>query len=318
MSRLSRAFTDPARRPRTIIIVATVVIAALGLYGASMIVTSTQWFCNDACHNVHADNKLQFYASAHAEISCMACHYPANMDPAKFAIDRADKLLDVYPTVTGDFPMPLNEYSRIALKMDPGTCTQCHTPVRKVTASPGMIIDHDVHSERGITCTVCHNRTAHALTTPLSLPNNRYPEDFMTMRACFRCHAVGATSPAPEFKAPGNCTMCHKPTFDLRPASHDASWLPTVTAGASAGPGTHAEAAKEDSSTIAEAAAEWSHVREEFISEQPRILMRLIDVDTEEPIDLPPAAAVSECGMCHDPATFCTPCHEQYSEAFGG
>lgn len=317
MSRFTRAFTDPTRRPRTIILIATVVIAAATLYGASMMLTSTQWFCNDACHNVHADNKLQFYASAHSQISCMACHYPPNMHPVKFAFDRADKLLDVYPTFVGDFPMPLNEHSRIALKMTSDTCTQCHTPVRKITTSPGIIIDHEVHAKRGFNCTVCHNRTAHVLTTPLSLPNNRYPEDFMKMQACFRCHALGADSPAPAYSAPGTCTLCHKPNYEFRPKSHDASWMTTASAGATDSVSGHTKAAEEASRTAEESKAEWAKVREEFLSEQPRFLMRLIDVDTEEPIDLPPAASVNECTTCHDSATFCDPCHAQYGKAFG-
>jgi hypothetical protein len=322
MSRFTRAFTDPTRRPRTIIVISTVVIGALALYGLSMILTSTQWFCNDACHNVHADNKLQFYASAHSQISCMACHYPTNMHPAKFALDRADKLLDVYPTFVGDFPMPLNEYSRIALKMDSSTCTQCHTPKRKITTSPGIIIDHEVHAKRGFNCTVCHNRTAHALTTPLSLPNNRYPEDFMTMRACYRCHALGADSPAPKYQAPGTCSLCHKAGYELKPKSHDASWVTTgvvapTTSTTKPTPSGHAKAAEEVSATVAESKAEWAKVREEFLSEQPRFLMRLINVDTETPIDLPPAESVDECGMCHDSKTFCDACHAQYKNAFG-
>lgn len=308
VSKILGAFTDPQRRQRTIIVLAMVIIVALGFYGAAMMATSTRWFCNDACHNVHADNKLQYYASAHSEISCMACHYPPNMDPVKFAVDRVDKLLDIYPTIAGKFEMPLNEYSRMALTMSSDRCTQCHSGSRKVTPSPGMIIDHDVHAERKINCTVCHNRTAHVQTTPLSLPGNRYAEDFMTMRACFRCHVSSGESPSPAYAASGQCSVCHTPKFQLMPADHEAGWVTSSTAT----PSGHSKAAEADASEVETAKEEWAKEREEFLTKKPRILMQLINVDNERPIDLPPAATVGTCSMCHDDATFCQPCHNRY------
>lgn len=301
------AFADPHRRPKAIMWTAVVLIAAFTLYGASMTVTSTTWFCNDVCHNVHFDNQRQYHASSHSEISCIACHYPPDLDPARFALDRVDKLLDVYPTIAGTFEMPLNAYSRLALKTSSAQCTQCHGTHRRVTPVDGLRIDHETHAQRGISCTVCHNRVAHPEKFALTLPGNRKHEDFMTMRACFRCHTLTATSPS-TFTAPGTCRTCHTPDFKLVPASHEASggaWVTPVAGGMS----LHAQAARADSASVSAARRTWAADRQAFLDKQPRIIMRLIGVDTERPLDLPPAATVSQCDTCHVRATFCDPCH---------
>jgi Zn finger protein HypA/HybF involved in hydrogenase expression len=302
------AFADPKRRPRAIVLTLMILIAALGLYAASMTVTSSTWFCNDVCHNVHADNKRQWQAGSHSEISCMACHYPVRLDPLRFALDRVDKLLDVYPTVTNTFEMPLNRYSRMALEMPSAQCTQCHSPQRQVTPTRGLIIDHEAHANRGINCTVCHNRVAHPQKFPLTIRGNAYAEDFMTMRACFRCHTQSGTGPSPAYKAPGACPTCHTAAFDLVPASHGTTSGAWTTPGAD-GLSGHAKAAREDSAAVTAARADWAVANKGFIDEEPRIIMQIIDVDTEKPIDLPPAATVGSCDTCHVSATFCDPCH---------
>jgi hypothetical protein len=304
-----KALEDRATRRRVIVWLFTTLIVLLALYAGSMVVTSTRWFCNDGCHNVHADNKKTYFASSHSEISCMACHYPPNMDPARFALDRVDKLLDIYPTITGTFEMPLNEYSRSALRMDSDRCTQCHTANRLITPKPGMIIDHDVHTKRGIGCTVCHNRVAHPENLPYELPGNKHHEDFMTMRACFRCHTLTDTAPS-AYKAPGTCPTCHTASFDLVPASHKTvsagtGWLTPLDGGLS----LHATAADADARATGEAVAEWTPKADEFFTKEPRIIMQLINVDTEKPLHVPPAATVRECYTCHVRASFCVPCH---------
>lgn len=304
------AFKDPVRRPRAIVWTAVALLIAFALYGTSMVATSTAWFCNDGCHNVHADNKRTFYAGVHSRISCMACHYPVNLDPARFALDRVDKLLDIYPTISGTFKMPLNEYSRIGLEMPSELCTQCHTSNRKITPTDGLKIDHTAHSAKAINCTICHNRVAHPELYAYTLPGNKHHEDFMTMRACFRCHSL-EDSPRNGFTAPGTCPTCHTPEFRLEPASHAATETPWLLP-AGGGMSGHAKAAQADSKAVASAKATWGPIAKEFVDEEPRIIMRIIDVGTEKPLDLPPVATVGECGMCHVPATFCDPCHARY------
>lgn len=299
-----RALRDPATRRTMIVWLFVAAIAALALYAGSMTVTSTAWFCNDVCHNVHADNKKTYYAGSHSEISCMACHYPPGLDPARFALDRVDKLLDIYPTITGTFEMPVNEYSRSGLRLPSDRCTQCHSVNRVPSTRPGMVIDHEAHAKKGIGCAVCHNRVAHPETVAYELPGNEHHEDFMEMRACFRCHSLTDSSPS-EFEASGACATCHTASFDLVPQSHGEGWM----AAEGGTPSAHAVAAKEDDEAVREAVAEWTPRAEEFFTRQARPIMRFIDVDAELPLRLPPAATVSECYSCHVKSTFCEPCH---------
>jgi hypothetical protein len=302
------AFADPKSRPHAIVFTLMILIGVLAVYGTAMVVTSSTWFCNDVCHNVHADNARQWAAGSHSEVSCIACHYPTGLDPVRFALDRVDKLLDIYPAVSNTFEMPLNRYSRIGLELPSDQCTQCHGSHRQVTPALGVLIDHDAHARHGINCTVCHNRVAHPQTLPLTIRDNAYAEDFMTMRACFRCHTLTGSGPSPAYTGRGACATCHTADFGLTPASHG------TTSGAWTTPGPdglsgHAKAARDDSASVTSARSDWAKASAGFTDEEPRVIMRLIDVDTEKPIDLPPASTVATCDMCHVRATFCDPCH---------
>lgn len=299
-------FTDPLRRPRAIVWSMTGVIVLLGLYAVSQMATSTAWFCNDPCHVVHADNKTAYYAGSHSEVSCIACHYPVNMGPVAFVLDRVDKLLDIYPTVAGTFEMPVNELSHIALATPDEQCTQCHELAnRTVTPSPGILIDHEVHTGNGVVCAACHNRVAHPEDgLEFTLEGNGPKADFMTMTACFRCHTLTDGSPS-EFTAPGECSACHPADFDLVPASHDdAGWY--TERGESGG---HAAAAREEASETAEAGQEWSAHAEEFYDREGRLLVRLAGVDETIKTKVPPPATINECFTCHVRAEFCDACH---------
>jgi hypothetical protein len=308
MRKLIAAFKDARTRPRAIAWTGTALVAVLFVYGLSMGVTSTAWFCNSVCHNVHADNAKQWAAGTHSEISCMACHYPPGLDPARMALDRVDKLLDIYPAVTNTFEMPLNAHSRIALEMPSDQCTQCHSSNREPTAARGMLVGHEAHEAKEINCTICHNRMAHPEVFELTLPGNEKHEDFMEMRACFRCHSLGSEA-RNGFTAAGTCATCHKPGFNLRPASHFFTATPWVGADGYAGAiSGHTAAALEDSASVALARNQWEPIAAEFVDEEPGFIARLIDVDTEQPLDLPPVATVEECGMCHA-KSFCDDCH---------
>ena len=149
----------------------------------------------------------------------MACHMPVNANPVIFLIHKAEALGELAQTVTNSYELPLNAESEVALTMTEDKCTQCHSPAtRKFTPSEGIKIDHKVHAEKAVTCTLCHNRTAHVEDFPLTLKNpetgepNTKHADFMMMTACFRCHGQEEKAPAP-----GTCAACHP--AGLRPAS---------------------------------------------------------------------------------------------------
>ncbi len=279
-------FTDPVRRPRFIIWlgIATMILVILWCFG--LVGTSFNWFCEEPCHIVHYDNTMTFNAGSHSEIMCVACHEPVNASPLTYTFMKIYVLPDLWSTATRTFQMPLNPYSEVAVKMPTEQCTQCHNlDTRAITPSSGMIIDHGVHAKNDIRCTLCHNRVAHPEEdVTYVLPGDKKHENWMTMDACFRCHGLQT-----DAKAPGDCSECHPPGFDLVPASHEATGWYTLY-GESAG---HAKAAKAESTSVEAALAHKEPTEERVEGEEPA---------------LQAAATVNSCYTCHK-ATFCSECH---------
>ena len=120
-----------------------------------------------------------------------------------------------------------------------------------MTPSPGIIINHDIHTKNGVTCTTCHNRVAHKEDFTLTLPGNQKHADFMKMQACFRCHTLTpGTKTGLGLTATGKCSACHTADFVLKPANHaDAGFYPKG----------HAQMAKDDPSYCT-----MCHVRQQF------------------------------------------------------
>lgn len=294
-------YTDPVRRPRYIAWTAAGVIGLAAFVIAALGVTSTYWFCANGCHKVQDDTIIAYDRSPHSEISCMACHMPVNADPVTFLLHKAEALGELYLTATNKFHLPLNKGSHLALDgkhMGSKQCNQCHwLENRNVTPSKGIIIDHAVHEEAEIHCTVCHNRTAHVedfeltLTDPNTGEPNQPHEDFMLMAACYRCHTTSGESVS-GIVAPGECEACHTPGFDLKPANHDEPGFYEAF-GESGG---HAELANEDY-------AAYTAAREGL--DEPHT-----DAPMEEQLlHLPPVAAVGYCQTCHNEREFCDGCH---------
>ena len=308
-------FRDPVRRPRyivwsavSIIVLAMVMILALG-------VTSSYWFCANGCHKVQDDTIIAYDKSVHSEISCMACHMPVGANPAVFILHKAEALGELYLTITNQYELPLNADSEVALKMPSKQCTQCHnTKKRPITPSEGVLIDHDVHAEKGVTCAICHNRTAHpedfALVgvDPKTGSASHKHEIFSSMTACFRCHTQGEARTVAELKAPGSCITCHPKDFRLKPPSHlQPGFFPKGHAKLGA-----AEAARVESATV-EAERKEIEADREQISAMPRggfVEQAFASEGTEHPVgeSLVDVALINECSTCHS-EKFCSECH---------
>ena len=145
--------------------------------------------------------------------------------PAVFLLHKAEALGELYLTVTDKYELPLNGESEVSLTMPSEQCTQCHDMTKRtVTTSDGIIIDHAVHAENEVSCTLCHNRIAHnedfelTLTDPSTDEPNQPHAQFASMTACFRCHTQDKQ--VASLKAPGTCITCHPKDFQLKPASH--------------------------------------------------------------------------------------------------
>lgn len=295
MAKISFAgFRDPVRRPRFIVWTFVVVFALAAFVVVMLGATSTRWFCAEVCHAVQDDTIRAYEASPHSQISCMACHEPVNADTLTFIFAKAKSGLEVIPTVSKTFELPLNPGSAVALsggrEMGSQQCTQCHSSNRVITPSKGIIIDHKVHADAGIWCTVCHNRVAHnetAAPPQLTAPNgqkNVAHADFMKMDACFRCHDLQGNQKMTGVGAkvaPGACSTCHPKDFNLVPASHKAAdWAVKA----------HGEAARA--------------VDEEY-GKQLIEAQKLVDEGVTPYL----AAPVKSCETCHVKTNFCDPCH---------
>ncbi|MDI6901130.1 MAG: cytochrome c3 family protein [Anaerosomatales bacterium] len=229
MARLTLAgFKDPARRPRYIIWSGVALLGLAAFVVVAFMGTSTYWFCAEVCHKVQDDSIMAYDRSSHNKVSCMSCHEPVNADPITFTFYKAKALGELVLTVTNNYELPLNAESHLAEDehhMGSAQCTQCHAlDTRVVTPSEGIIIDHAVHEENDIHCTMCHNRVAHpedfelTLTDPKTGEPNRKHEDFMEMKGCYRaegCHGLEA-----GYRAPGECSACHPADFELKPENH--------------------------------------------------------------------------------------------------
>jgi len=302
MARISlNGFTNAVTRPRFIVwtvvavlMIVTVMIPVLGI-------TSTRWFCSEGCHKVQDDTIIAYRHSSHSEVSCMACHMPVNANPVVFLLHKAEALGELYMTVTNKFELPLNGESEVALTMKSAQCEQCHDEnKRTVTPDKGIKINHAVHAQNGVECTICHNRIAHkedfklTLRDPSSKKANRKHEDFMSMDACFRCHTQDY---AGTKKPTGACSACHTPEFELKPASHlAAGFFPK---------GHGALGAAEESRTIAETGQSWLNGSVATQTAEAGESKKKNETLGES---LPKVASVNYCSTCHK-KRFCVDCH---------
>ena len=300
MPKISLAgFKDPVRRPRYIIWALVAVLMIAGVMIPVLGVTSTRWFCAEACHKVQDDTITAYEHSSHSKISCMACHMPVNANPVVFLLHKAEALGELALTVSNNYELPLNGESEIALTMKETQCTQCHSlATRDVTPSPGIKINHETHTDKAVTCTLCHNRIAHredftlTLTDPESGEPNKKHADFMSMTACFRCHGLEKEAPAP-----GTCLACHTADFELKPPSHLESGFVKK----------HGEVALEVQKEVAEALKESGR---EPVTGETKAEFESWNEESEETLGemLPPVGAINECSTCHRDS-FCTDCH---------
>ena len=298
MAKISFAgWKDPVRRPRYIIWTGVGVLTLAAFMIVALGVTSTYWFCASVCHKVQDDSIIAYNRSSHSEVSCMSCHMPVNSDPISFILHKAEALGELYLTALNKYELPLNPHSHYSLEMKSDKCTQCHSENRVITPTAGILIDHKVHADKKVECTYCHNRIAHLenfeLTgkNPNGEPSHKHP-DYMTMTACFRCHALADDGLKRPLKAPGTCNRCHPSHFQLKPKGHFVSAFY---------PKGHAEMAKEAAETADEARKEAAATGKGKDGGY--------GAGNKLGLSLPTVGAVNYCDTCHVQKTFCNGCH---------
>jgi hypothetical protein len=322
MARLSLAgFKDPVRRPRSIIWTSAVLLVVAAVVVVAFCATSTYWFCAELCHSAQDDAINTYDMGSHSMVNCLSCHEPVNADPVTFAYYKAKAgIIGAYQLYTKTNETPLNPESKLALNskhMGSEQCTQCHSENRLITPSEGILIDHAVHGENEIHCTVCHNRVAHpergyemVNTNPRTGEISPKHADFMTMTACFRCHTLTNEVPEGGVKAPGKCSACHPANFNLKPANHnEKGFYPAGHAELAVAPLDHSTgrpvvgaAETEESTEAAEGegeAAEDGEGGSEYTGSSSE----------EHIFEISPVEDIDYCSTCHIVDTFCMDCH---------
>ena len=299
LGKLVGGFKNPKTRPRFIIWTGSAVFFLAGFVLFALMVTSTNWFCAEVCHGVQVDSVAAWEMSTHANVPCVTCHMPVNADPITHVIKKAGSLLKLYKTAAGQYQQPLNADQSVALNDFPDElCTQCHTDNRNFTPSPGIIIDHAVHTENEVRCAHCHNRVGHiqddivlAAEDPNTGEIGWRLDDWMEKPGCFRCHGQEE-----DAAATGECAACHTPDFELLPADHTVDNFVSEV---------HADMAMEEYARV-----EAARVRAEEL--KPEVAPGVEAYTPAEPdhpwTDIPPANQINYCYTCHA-QSFCSDCH---------
>jgi hypothetical protein len=285
-------------RRKQLVWAAAVTAAVLVLLLFTAAATSTRWFCTSACHNALADAVQANTRSAHSQVNCASCHLPSLRNPVSWAIHKTEGLGDVVSEIKGNYELPLNKESTLAFSMPSDRCTGCHSqPLYTLKVGDGFRINHQRHVDRGVGCTICHNRTGHVekdfkltlLDEKLKASNFKHA-DFMKMTACFRCHTQESVKGAPT----GNCMACHTPSFTLKPEDHSGPLFATKG---------HAQMASKQ-----ESVAPWFTATSDPVMKTIVTTTGVTKWSAENLSALRKTGQVNECSTCHA-KKFCSDCH---------
>lgn len=108
-------------------------------------------------------------------------------------------------SVGGQIPESLD----LTAEVEASNCAPCHIELGEAK-KPGLIFSHGNHLV--VSCNACHYRSAHEAGQTYTPP----------MESCFNCHGIDH-GPMGEL-ATAECSDCHTPAFELRPATHTEDW----------------------------------------------------------------------------------------------
>lgn len=177
-------------------------------FSGSLNFTSYPVFCS-LCHEMKPEYQT-WAASSHSSISCNACH----MDKGANGLINYEKTLAsrFQKHFKGDYYRPIE----LKKQVTPERCLSCHNITRKVSAHGDILIPHEKHLRRKISCLECHSGVAHGKIADRGLTEDKdysfwtpaMAKDEMTrintglaMQECLDCHE------SMEVKA--TCEDCH-------------------------------------------------------------------------------------------------------------
>ena len=192
--------------------------------------TSTSKFCS-TCHEMQPEY-YTWKASSHSEVDCVQCHIKSGVD--EYAKAKANGLVEVYKKTTGKYTAPI----RMPDEVPDESCEKCHNVYkRNFTTSGDIIIPHDKHKEKDVTCVQCHSGIAHGNIDDRKMTFQSDYESWDStigktamsemkfvkpdMDTCMECHkAKNITT---------ECSACH--TTGMVPDSHKQEDFKTKTHG---------------------------------------------------------------------------------------
>ena len=212
--------------------------------------TSHPKFCGLTCHSMKREY-FTWERSSHSNITCTACHVEQGLIP--FFHEKAiEGPLGLIAEITGNWEKPLNHKSHLGFEtISSNTCERCHNlKQRNVTPSllfgdkmvgSGKAKYHAKHLEKGMSCTLCHNRITHKdVNKPEILRlsdiragdkdiQKKYKDGLNMVEGCFRCHSPFEKERDKHLieeydseDAPKTCITCHDKK--MLPPGHGKNW----------------------------------------------------------------------------------------------
>lgn len=200
-----------------------VLVATVG--GISL--TMSPEFCK-LCHATMNPEYVTWKYSSHSQIRCVDCHMkPGLVNTVKDKIIASKHL---YSYVLKDYKKPI----KIKNEMSDELCLRCHSvQTRTFTLSGDLIVPHELHGEKGVSCVKCHSGVAHGniagrkvATDDLSAWTMEDGKKNMAleyvrpdMDVCVDCHLNPPKYGVKNIeKVNWSCEACHKQIFT--PKSH--------------------------------------------------------------------------------------------------
>ena len=182
--------------PKKLLLIGLGAVLGMSLLTAVVLnATSTPQFCS-TCHEMKPEFST-WAISSHSKIACVTCH----IEPGAVSLvkHKMSSMKQLYLHITGKVPLTIVMPDPIKNEV----CQQCHSTVRKVTASGDIIIPHDKHLAQGIACVACHGGVAHGFVAERGLNQQKdlstwnstkagkvmsFDDTKLGMEVCLNCH----------------------------------------------------------------------------------------------------------------------------------
>ena len=176
--------------------VLTVCVLLIGFGGVFKYNKSLQdpKFCA-SCHEMQ-ESVTAWTSASHSKTNCLVCHE----DISVASMFYTQKL-------------GINRVKELKVVVADEVCSNCHAAERIITPPMDLIIPHNLHVQKGLSCTKCHRTAAHGnivktvvVTTagqsgPTLKGDNLFDANRIPMSGCMTCHNGSKASRA--------CDACH-------------------------------------------------------------------------------------------------------------